>query len=305
MVCEKEPSQSRWWWPLLRNAEKHSACNKGSAYPGVPRQGVQEWDALDMADSLEKGLVHESSEDFLRMLPELPGRLHRLRVVRSDDHLKYRLFREGREGSSALDFLMYAEVRSDVREVHFFLYDPADAASHKLFDPDRPAFIMTFDQCGDEWVLQHMQDRTWSSPRQMCQPPVPQRERVEVAVMQHSHVEVGDGVNHCLDVDIWARSAPFRCGPPSGPSAAEEGKIERLVTRQAVWNEELQMLTLDFRGRKVLPSAKNFQLALEDQPQRLVCQYGKIEKNAFALDCRAPLSTAQAFALSISTLRWE
>jgi len=77
-----------------------------------------------------------------------------------------------------------------------------------------------------------------------------------------------------------------------------------LVSRLPKWSEKVESLVLDFKGRRVQPSAKNFQLALEGQTERAVCQYGKVGPNSFGLDYRHPLTVAQAFGLSLTTLLW-
>eukprot|EP00928_Gymnodinium_smaydae_P036079 TRINITY_DN25267_c0_g3_i1.p1 TRINITY_DN25267_c0_g3~~TRINITY_DN25267_c0_g3_i1.p1 ORF type:complete len:133 (-),score=37.25 TRINITY_DN25267_c0_g3_i1:266-664(-) len=122
MVFQEESFASRWW-PLGGAAgAKQQQRRKKPCDAGTER------DALDLADSLEKGLAHEFTEEFLQPLED-SNTLRRFTVRRSDDRLQYRLHRDGGE------FLMYAEVNSDAREVQFFLYDP-DERENNLFDPE-------------------------------------------------------------------------------------------------------------------------------------------------------------------------
>ena len=57
---------------------------------------------------------------------------------------------------------------------------------------------------------------------------------------------------------------------------------------------------LDFGGRVTLASVKNFQLVSEDDPEHVVCQFGKCGPDAFVLDFQAPFNAAQAFAVALS-----
>lgn len=57
---------------------------------------------------------------------------------------------------------------------------------------------------------------------------------------------------------------------------------------------------LDFGGRVTLASVKNFQLVSEDDPEHVVCQFGKCGPDAFILDFQAPFNAAQAFAVALS-----
>ncbi|CAE7873610.1 tub-1 [Symbiodinium sp. KB8] len=50
--------------------------------------------------------------------------------------------------------------------------------------------------------------------------------------------------------------------------------------------------------------AKNFQLALRQKPQHVICQYGKLGPTNFGLDFRYPMSVIQAFGAAMSTLFW-
>eukprot|EP00929_Paragymnodinium_shiwhaense_P009238 TRINITY_DN113326_c0_g1_i1.p1 TRINITY_DN113326_c0_g1~~TRINITY_DN113326_c0_g1_i1.p1 ORF type:complete len:286 (+),score=58.19 TRINITY_DN113326_c0_g1_i1:150-1007(+) len=285
MVFREETFASRW----LPFVGGRSIDAKTSAYGG---EEYERRDALTLADSMEKGLAHEFAEDFLQPLQE-DGRLRRFCVERSADKLRYRLVKEGGE------FQMYAEVRNARKEVHFFLYDPSDK-ENVLYDPHRPAFVMACDAPKAEWLLSTAPKGTWYSSRDELKATASGRSReLEVALMRHSRTEVGSGVNHCMDVCIIV---PGTSQEPGVPGA---GCIRRLVSRSAIWNEDMQTLVLDFKGREVLPSAKNFQLCLEDRPGRVVCQHGKIAKNMFSLDFKAPLSVSQAFAMAVSTLSWD
>merc|ERR1711879_441034 len=153
-----------------------------------------------------------------------------------------------------------------------------------------------------------IREGTWCSPRQKTNSKFHRREQEEVAFIQHSRIKIGDGVNHCLEADVArteSSSAEAATDGANTPTAEQSRVVEHLVTRQAVWNRDLQTLVLDFKGREVIPSAKNFQVACEGRPGRVVCQHGKLEKNKFGLDFMYPLSISQAFAMAMSTVFWE
>ncbi|GBG27086.1 Tubby protein-like [Hondaea fermentalgiana] len=79
--------------------------------------------------------------------------------------------------------------------------------------------------------------------------------------------------------------------------------------REPSWLESIQAYSLDFYGRVTLPSNKNFQLCLHDDPNEndtCVLQFGKIvshESNdvaVYTLDFQYPISPIQAFGMAIS-----
>jgi len=56
---------------------------------------------------------------------------------------------------------------------------------------------------------------------------------------------------------------------------------------------------LNFHGRVSIPSVKNFQLVSVDDPNHIICQFGKVAEERFNLDFKAPLNAFQAFALAL------
>lgn len=76
------------------------------------------------------------------------------------------------------------------------------------------------------------------------------------------------------------------------------------------WHDHLQCWCLNFHGRVTVASVKNFQLAVEadpNQPKPLVdkeiavLQFGKIGDDLFTMDYRQPLSAFQAFAICLTS----
>mmetsp|Transcript_39834 Transcript_39834/g.85982 ORF Transcript_39834/g.85982 Transcript_39834/m.85982 type:complete len:235 (-) Transcript_39834:4-708(-) len=233
------------------------------------------------------GLARELVSDFLEPLPDAAN-LWKFNVERSSDRREYRLFCEGGE------FLMYGKVARDCRRVEIFMYDPSERNAKTLYGSCRPAFILTANQDKTDWRL--LQDRC-----DCCRHCPAGEQRAcsscggrgkEILRAKHSNLEVGDGINHCMDVSV----------PASGPMDEEH----RFVSKMPVWNEKVECLVLDFKGRKIQASAKNFQLALEhDESERVVCQYGKLDNDNFGLDFRYPLTVSQAFGLALTTILWE
>jgi hypothetical protein len=290
VFLDESKSIAARWLSMPFIGKGKSAGSRDSSPGADTRSQASETPSLE--DIMEKGLARESSEEYTQPLPQTND-LQRFYVERSASKLQYRLYRDSGE------FLMYADVKMEKMEVLFYLYDPSDKTS--LFDPERPAFSMSYNAQKTEWALSHFHEE-----KNLRYSPGGQhekrREAQEVAFAFHSKMEVGSGVNHTMDANI--ASSPNEVGSDSDDGSAAQ-IIHKLVTKTAQWHEELQTLVLNFRGRQVVPSAKNFQLALAERPNRTVCQHGKIGKDKFALDFRCPMNISQAFALSVSTLFWD
>lgn len=266
---------------LLRLLTRPARADKGT--PGSEDAGFDSTPdakhAFDLADCMEKGLARELVADFTQPL-QRASRLWKFHVERSQDRRHFRLFCHRGE------FLMYAKVSRNTRDIRFFLYEPREAGKG-LHDHDRPAFTMTCNAQGTQWqIFQDRCDACHYSPKHLtcsCQG------KPAILSIRHSRVSVGDGVNHCMAVEV----------PP-----CFHGGEQFLVSKMPVWNEDVGSLVLDFLGRQVLASAKNFQLALEADPSHVVCQHGKIGPDTFSLDFRYPMTVIQAFGISMSTLNW-
>jgi hypothetical protein len=300
MVFQEE--KASWFWPLGRSpahGEKDfKCCNCGD-------DAADKWEqerAFEIADSVEKGLAREIVTEFMHPLRR-SSRLWRFHVVRSEDKLQYRLF------SDDGDFLMYARASLEARKVEFFLYNPSEQ-DEKLYDPDRPAFTMTFNKDKTEWrLVQERCEHCQFSPKHLscaCQG------KQQVAFIRHTRKPVGDGIFNGMEVHVPGLysdgSRVIWCpllgrGDLAGP-LDDSYEAQQLITKKPVWNDEVESLVLDFKGRHILSSAKNFQLSLSQKPEHIICQYGKIGPMTFSLDFRYPLSVIQAFGVSLTTLFW-
>jgi hypothetical protein len=308
----KEESKTSWLWPLNwspSNSVKDLAAGNGKK---LPLADVGEEDELerrdrergfDIADSVEKGFAREIVAEFMHPLRR-SSKLWRFHVVRSEDKLQYRLFSDDGE------FLMYARALLEAQKVEFFLYNPSDRGQ-RLFDPTRPAFTMNFNKEKTEWrIIQERCESCQFSPKHLtcaC------HGKQQVAFIRHTRKPIGEGIFNCMEVHVpglysdgsrvvWC---PLLGRGDLGERAVDAGhEVQELVTKQPSWNDEVESLVLDFKGRHILSSAKNFQLALSQKPGHIICQYGKIGPSTFSLDFKYPLSVIQAFGTSLTTLFW-
>jgi hypothetical protein len=302
MVFKEETSVSSWLWPLSRSPSQEG---DGGKLPLERDDDGDKWDrerAFDIADSVEKGLAREIVTEFMHPLRR-SSKLWRFHVVRSEDKLQYRLF------SDDGDFLMYARAHLEARKVEFFLYNPTEK-DEKLYDPTRPAFTMSFNKDKTEWrIVQERCEHCQFSPKHLscsC------HGKQQVAFIKHTRRPIGDGIFNCMELNVPGLysdgSRVIWCpllgrGDLAGPPE-DSYEAQRLVTKKPTWNDEVESLVLDFKGRNILSSAKNFQLALSQKPEHVICQYGKIGPMTFSLDFKYPLSVIQAFGVSLTTLFW-
>lgn len=259
-----------------------SGSPKEKSVPAPQRTADDEQDrAFDILDAMEQGLARELVADFVEPLPD-SARLWKFSVERSEDRHQYRLYCGDGE------FLMYAKVAKDCRSIDLFQYDPKDKRTAS-FGLRRPAFTLAHTAAKSEWKLyQECCDTCRSAPRDVA---CSCGGRREVLRTRHTDADVGGGINHSMDVFL--------------PSADGHGEEHAFATRLPTWNEKLGCLVLDFKGRKIVASAKNFQLIeADDDSKRIVCQYGKLTQNSFGLDFRFPLTVSQAFGLCLTTLLW-
>lgn len=94
----------------------------------------------------------------------------------------------------------------------------------------------------------------------------------------------------------------------SGPLASQRDGGLVLKNKSPRWHEQLQCWCLNFHGRVTVASVKNFQLVAspENGPsgpehEKIILQFGKVEKDLFTMDYRYPISAFQAFAICLSS----
>lgn len=295
MVGQPESSSPSWFSRLSTPPAGH-----GEKYYAEEAEDVER--AFQLADTVEKGNAREIATDFMQPLRR-SSKLWRFNVVRSADKLQYRLF------SADGDFLIYARINLEASQVGFFLYNPGEG-ENTLYDPSRPAFTMTHDKEKIEWRLisERCEHCTFLPRNVTCAA----HGKQEVACFRQSRTPVGDGTMNCMDACIpglysdgsrvlWC---PMLRKGELGSACEGDYEVQRLVTKQPQWNSEVESLVLDFKGRNIMASAKNFQLALQQKPQHVILQFGKIGPSSFSLDLRYPMSVIQAFAASMTTVFW-
>jgi len=272
-------------WPLRRSTSDNKQLLDDRVMQG---EKTSSRDVFDLAEELEKGQARELVDAFMEPLPQNRTRLCKFRVERSKDRQQYWLSDDKGE------FLMYAKMCKGSKRVDFFLYDPREATSI-LFDSEKPVFTMSCDASKKEWnMTQERCDRCHYTPRgSLARCSCCQGSRPEIMSAFHFNKTVGDGINHCMDVVL----------PCDGIHNNYDDM--RLVTKLPKWCAKIDSMVLSFQGRQVQASAKNFQMATEQNPDEMVCQYGKIGVDLFALDFRYPLTVAQAFGMSVTTLYWS
>jgi len=255
--------------------------------------------AYDIADEVESGCARETAVDYMAPLKK-SSKLHKFDVFRSGDRKEYKLY------SKDKSFLMCAQVNFEKNVVDFFLYQPGT----DLFDETDPYFTMTFSNEKKSWMLKKCSCECsavgYAYTNQCC-------EAQEVASIEHYQEAVGEGLFNILQAQIPAVNASGRgdlwCTKklPSLSKLVNGKTHERAVAienKRPSWHEQAASLVLEFKGRTIAPSAKNFQLCLPDNDE-VICQFGKLGPQMFALDVRFPLSIVQAFAMAVSTMFWE
>jgi hypothetical protein len=260
--------------------------------------------AFDIADTLEQGLACEVVTDFMHPLRR-SSKLWRFNMVRSEDKLQYHLFTE--EGF----FLMYAQALPEARKIQFYLYNPDDEELASLFNASRPAFTMSWNESRTEWrIVQERCENCQFSPRHLsCECSGKQ----QVAFIRHFQRQEDESIFNLMEVRtpsllsndsrvVWCPK--LGRGDLGAEFLKETCEWQQLVTKAPVWNDAVGSLVLDFKGRTVIPSAKNFQLSCGSSQDQVVCQCGKIGNDKFSVDFKYPLSVIQAFGISLTTIFW-
>lgn len=78
-----------------------------------------------------------------------------------------------------------------------------------------------------------------------------------------------------------------------------------LQNKAPKWNESVGAYVLNFNGRVKLASVKNFQLVDRRDPEAIVLQFGKVDKDRFNMDFQHPMSAFQAFAICLSAFDYK
>lgn len=131
--------------------------------------------------------------------------------------------------------------------------------------------------------------------------------------MRHYVESVGAGA-YCMDVDFPSLLPDGRrsvvCATCCGGEEEARGVswTADLTSRRPKWSEKHKSLTLNFKGKVKLASAKNFMLDPlhsrgSDVEESLL--FGKVGEEKFVLEHRAPMGMVQAFAAVLSAFYWQ
>lgn len=289
-----------WYSKFTDKVEKVSPGP--SALRDEPAEKLGKERAFDEAEAMEAG---EARCTIFTVL-QPPVAEQRLVVVRSVEQRVSTLL------NAAGETLLMSRAAED--GLRFDIYVSHDGApplvARSLFArsaPPEPAptfTLMASDGERNDWALISLQcERCSSNGKRRCGVRHMMRAR-------HYLEPVGAGQAFCMDVlfpmriESGARAVFCQsCG--CGGSAANGRWSPELTSRRPKWNTKHKSLSLDFRGRATMASAKNFQLESTASPRKPLFLYGKVADNKFVLDYSAPLGMVQAFAAALSVSHWQ
>jgi hypothetical protein len=164
-----------------------------------------------------------------------------------------------------------------------------------------PMFQLVANSAKTKWTLCTATcDRCEKKGRRLCG-------KRDLAYIKHHNEHLGQNEVelHCMDIQV-------PCGSDDGkteiwcPVCSPEGKYSSLdfTSLRPKWNARMRTLNMNFHGRVKLSSAKNFQLALVDKPEKVRLLFGKVAQNKYVMDFKGPLNMIQAFAAVVSTSVW-
>mmetsp|Transcript_8963 Transcript_8963/g.20525 ORF Transcript_8963/g.20525 Transcript_8963/m.20525 type:complete len:486 (+) Transcript_8963:90-1547(+) len=129
--------------------------------------------------------------------------------------------------------------------------------------------------------------------------------RVELGVIQYDRNVLGS--NGPRKMQVWLpktskagdreKIQPTSVEEKMSAKITKEHNYIRLVNKTPRWNENLGAFCLNFQGRVTVASVKNFQLVDENNPDRVVLQFGKCSEDIFTMDYSYPLCALQVCQL--------
>ncbi|RNA27193.1 tubby -like protein [Brachionus plicatilis] len=78
--------------------------------------------------------------------------------------------------------------------------------------------------------------------------------------------------------------------------------VVKLINKSPQWNSGLNSFALNFYGRVTISSVKNYQIIHEVNPDYVVTQFGKVNKDLYTCDFSYPFCALQAFGVALSSL---
>lgn len=292
------------------NQDVASWCDNIGAVAGTAQEKPSDSHGFDWAEAMESGSA--CCLPSLSATPASDGKERRLSVVRHADPALTSL--KNAEG----DTLLMARASSDGCRFDIFVSltgVPPLSTKSSLFgrrteeaEPAPEFILLAKDGARKAWVLM-------SARCEMCEGRGRRRcEMGQVARIRHYMEAVGAGQAYCMDVELPQKQNG--CALVTAPCAACEAASLDLdesactewnmdqTSRRPKWNIKHKTLTLNFRGRVTMASAKNFQLesVVGGEPRLL---FGKVGEDKFVLDYNPPLGMVQAFAAALSVFHWQ
>eukprot|EP00440_Ansanella_granifera_P032712 gb/GFBE01035489.1/.p1 GENE.gb/GFBE01035489.1/~~gb/GFBE01035489.1/.p1 ORF type:complete len:297 (+),score=66.95 gb/GFBE01035489.1/:1-891(+) len=293
-VEQQKQAHTAWlkqmfWKPAQGAGEKnsiHSTLKVGD----VPEE-LRQWRIFEFADLLEQGLAPGPTSTFVEPADKEAKKDERLLVLSEPEKKSWTLTTE------AGDSLLMAAARADGLGFDIFAKSEGESPRKAL----GPSFVLACNEQKNHWTLSSVRcEQCESRGTRLCG-------SRELARMSHYSEAVGEGNAFCMDVELPEVGedglSSVVCSVCSDPEADIGGCV--LSTRRPKWNARQKTLTLDFRGRCSLASAKNFQLEAENDSSKVTLLFGKVEPNKFVLDYAFPLGMVQAFGTALTATHWK
>ncbi|KAF9585951.1 hypothetical protein BGW38_010809 [Lunasporangiospora selenospora] len=74
-----------------------------------------------------------------------------------------------------------------------------------------------------------------------------------------------------------------------------------LRNKSPQWNDDTSSFVLNFGGRVLLASVKNFQIVHDNDLDYIIMQFGRTTPDRFSMDCQYPMTPFQAFAFALTS----
>eukprot|EP00931_Biecheleriopsis_adriatica_P011802 TRINITY_DN112889_c0_g1_i1.p1 TRINITY_DN112889_c0_g1~~TRINITY_DN112889_c0_g1_i1.p1 ORF type:complete len:308 (+),score=64.20 TRINITY_DN112889_c0_g1_i1:52-924(+) len=290
MVFVEQMPDHAWWkqilWKAAEKGSLHEATLLASVACDVPDE-LRQWRGFEFADIMEEGKGPGLTSMFVEAPDKDAKQDERLIVQLRDERKKFILAVPKGED------LLTAIARTD--GLGFDIFVGSEGEKSKALGP---SFILRGDQKSKKWSLSSVRcERCEARGTRLCG-------TRELARIYHYCESIGEGKAFCMDVELPEHQEDGRsnvvcsvCGDDSVGGCV-------LSSRRPKWNQRQKTLTLDFRGRCSLASAKNFQLESEDK-SKVTLLFGKVKTDEFVLDYCYPLGMVQAFAAALTATYWK
>lgn len=279
-------------------ADKLSSIGSKSKQIGDELDGEEQRPGFDAIEAMEAGQVRFTS--ILALQPAAAEQ--RLVVTRSREQLVSTL------QNAAGEVLLMSKAAANGNRFDIYLSrDGAPPLVSRTFfgkgaptEPEPSFTMIASDSERNQWALASLQCESCASHgRRRCG-------TRQVMCVRHYLEPVGAGQAFCMDVFFPAMQdrgvGCVVCGACGGADAAW---TQELSSRRPKWNIKNKSLSLDFRGRAKLASAKNFQLENPSLSQKAFLLFGKVSEDKFVLDYSSPMGMVQAFAAALSVTHWQ